>query len=424
MASQRMEDLTRAAAQAAAREGATFEAEWKPVLLGGLYELSQAPQGKKGSATDAMPANKRQLLDQDLQRELKRCGIPFKRNDKHPVRSLDAQRLLCAVEDAGTRVALAHALFRAYWVENKDVSQQDVLASIAQHHGINDVKDRIQNEKNKDTLRANTEWAAGHGAFGVPSFFVEVDDDLNLFFGNDRTHFAMRRLGVTPEHPLARPLRLQPTLRAAPKQDLVLNFYHDFSSPWSFLGSTQVFRLAEVHGARLVMKPILLGALFREIGTPNVPMLAISSVKRAYGGLDMQDWCAFHDNVPLRFPDDFPLRTVLPLRVAIADPAVTKHIYQAAWTQNKNVGDKDVLRQVLEKAGFDAETLFSQADQQGIKEQLKRNTMEFKDKGGCGVPTFQVGDAGALVWGQDRVNVVADMLSEAAESATAPSSSL
>lgn len=75
-------------------------------------------------------------------------------------------------------------------------------------------------------------------------------------------------------------------------------------------------RVARENNARIEYVPILLGALFKAIGTPNVPMLAISPAKREYMSKDLQDWCAWH-GVEFNFPSVFPIRTVLPLRVAI-----------------------------------------------------------------------------------------------------------
>jgi len=49
-------------------------------------------------------------------------------------------------------------------------------------------------------------------------------------------------------------------------------FYYDFSSPYAYLGATQIERVAQERGARVVWRPILVGALFNAIGTPNVPL--------------------------------------------------------------------------------------------------------------------------------------------------------
>lgn len=43
-----------------------------------------------------------------------------------------------------------------------------------------------------------------------------------------------------------------------------LTFYYDFSSPWSYLASTQVERIAQECNAEIEYVPILVGGLFRE----------------------------------------------------------------------------------------------------------------------------------------------------------------
>ena len=70
----------------ASRNGATIE--WKPVLLGGIYDLVKAPMGKAGSASDVEPPQKRLLSSQDLQRTVDRHGLEFSWHPQHPVRSL------------------------------------------------------------------------------------------------------------------------------------------------------------------------------------------------------------------------------------------------------------------------------------------------------------------------------------------------
>jgi 2-hydroxychromene-2-carboxylate isomerase len=70
--------------------------------------------------------------------------------------------------------------------------------------------------------------------------------------------------------------------------------------------------------------------------------------------------------------------------------------------------------QVLSQAGFDAGALLQQAQSQDVKEELRRRTNEVQELGGIGAPTFQVldpeGKSVAILWGQDRLNIVADLL--------------
>ncbi len=83
-----------------------IEVSWRPVLLGGLYAATKAPQGKDGSASDVMPAAKKALFQQDLVREAERGAVTLNWNPKHPCRSVNALRLVQGAP-AARRAAVA-----------------------------------------------------------------------------------------------------------------------------------------------------------------------------------------------------------------------------------------------------------------------------------------------------------------------------
>lgn len=167
-------------------------------------------------------------------------------------------------------------------------------------------------------------------------------------------------------------------------------------------------------------------------------MLALSEAKRAYSGQDIQDWCSFYGNVPLRFPDAFPLRTVLPLRLTLfymhhsieterGKLAKLIHtLFAAAWQHNVDIGKPEPLaaflllspgRLVLQ-AGlqrnldtFEALTsLLEEANACSLtKSGLRRRTEAAVHDGCCGVPSFQI-NGGPVLWGQDRFHYLQDAL--------------
>jgi len=137
-------------------------------------------------------------------------------------------------------------------------------------------------------------------------------------------------------------------------------------------------------------------------------MLAKSEAKRAYYAQDMQEWITWW-GIEFKFNAVFPLRTVLPLRVTILEPKTMQTIFKAAWARDLNVGDPNVLIKVLNDAGFNGEGLVGRSEEKAVKEQLKLNTVRAKEEGLCGLPTFQINDK-ELVWGQDKLDLVQDML--------------
>ena len=83
-----------------------------------------------------------------------------------------------------------------------------------------------------------------------------------------------------------------------------------------------------------------------------------------------------------------------------------------------DVSNTETLASHLTKSGFDGSDLIKKASQQHIKDQLRRNTEEAAKLGLCGVPTYIVHEkkgndwvpAGGIVWGQDELAVVEDLI--------------
>jgi 2-hydroxychromene-2-carboxylate isomerase len=76
---------------------------------------------------------------------------------------------------------------------------------------------------------------------------------------------------------------------------------------------------------------------------------------------------------------------------------------------NVDVADAAALARVLDAAGVDGAAVLAAADGAEVKAVLKANTDRAMAAGVCGVPSYQV-DEGTVVWGQDRLDVVADIL--------------
>ena len=188
-----------------------------------------------------------------------------------------------------------------------------------------------------------------------------------------------------------------------------VTFYYDFSSPYAYLGSTQIERVAREQGAVIEWKPFLLGALFKAIGTPIVPMHSASEPKRRYLQRDVMDWAAYW-SVPFSWPSRFPMRTVLPLRLALAVdrkllPSLSHAIFAAFWAADRDISDPAVLATLLADVGADPSALErATAPDPMVKQALVDNTDEALRNGVCGAPSFLV--RGHLFWGQDRLEFV------------------
>jgi 2-hydroxychromene-2-carboxylate isomerase len=358
------------------------ELRWRPVLLGGIYKAVGASQDP--SAQMAAAKARHNLLDMYRQAEL--AGVELTLHPQHPLRSVEAMRLLIAASEQA-RPALTHALYRHYHAEGGSLSLE-AIGPIAAAHGVD--PEAAHRPEVKQALHDATAEAVALGAFGVPMFVVGGQ----MWWGADRLPQVAEALGAPLPVPDYGPARPGATLR----------MFHDISSPFSFLASTRVEALAEAAGARLTWHPMLLGAVFREIGTPMVPIAAMSAEKRAWMGRDLMAW-AERFGVPLRWPSHFPLLTIAPLRVSLVEPRSIRAMYEAAWLHDRNVGEAGVLREVLDGAGFDGQGLLEAAGDPAIKQSLKDHTEAAVAAGVCGAPSFLVNER-TLFWGQDRMHMV------------------
>jgi 2-hydroxychromene-2-carboxylate isomerase len=391
------------------------ELVWKPMLLGGVFRAVETPMNL---AASQLPAKTRHGA-QDMMRWAELWKVPLHMPTAHPMRTVRALRTLLACPQ-NVWPKLIHALFAAYWIHGKEMSSPDTIAWALAEAGIEgelaDVAMQAnESEDRKQELRERTGEAIDRGVFGAPSIFLSgghLSEPL-MFWGQDRYTMTEAVLeGWTPGESSA---SYQPATEEAPEakstNDKHIDFWYDFSSPFAYLGAMRIEELARRCGATLSWKPLLLGALFKSVGTANVPLFAMSAPKRDYQIHDLKHWASW-SGAPLRFASAFPLRTVTALRLALlAEDRIgelSTLLFRAAWAEDRNIGDHDVLLDILDSAGFEGKAMLEQCSDPAVKARLRQNTDEAMQLGVFGVPTSIITVAGEsqLYWGQDRLALV------------------
>jgi 2-hydroxychromene-2-carboxylate isomerase len=374
----------------AARMGVTLS--YRPLLLGGVFRANETPQKLFATLAPAKAAHNME----DMQRWAKRFGVSLTMPANHPIRSVEALR---ATLVTGIDPRVVDAFFRAYWVDNADISSREVIAKVVAScgHDAELVLAAIDTQCVKDVLRERTDEAIALGIFGVPAFVV---DRTHLYWGQDRIAFVE---GVAPSPPVN---------VHVPVAVHDLSVYWDFSSPFAYLGATQVDALARRTNARVTWRPLLLGGLFRSIGTPDVPIATFSDAKKAYILKDLHRWAAYW-GIPFRFPSRFPTNSLRALRVYFALPedrraAYRDAVFRACWAEDRDITDDAVLVSCIGDDAIAREAL-AKANSDDVKAELRRATEHAAERGVFGVPTFVVGRE--LFWGQDRLDLVEEALS-------------
>ena len=384
--------------------------DWRPMLLGGVFRGTGAGDGPMAT----LSPQKAKHNYEDMLRWANAFGVPFRMPAAHPMRTVRALRVLLGLPHSRWPQAI-EALYTAYWQKNDDLTRDDVIVRTLASSSAIDAADvaaavaRADDDSIKDELRRRTDEAIALGVFGAPAWVLREPRPM-LFWGQDRIPFVEAALaGWDPEASAPpggpRPFKAAVKARAA----ATLDVYFDVASPFAYLGLTQLAGL----GVTPRLHPILLGALFKDLGTANVPLFEFPAAKRRFVELDMARWARWW-GVPFDPPAKFPQRTVTAQRICVIANEHGKGVDagialgRAMWAEQRDLESDDVLREIVGRAGLPAAWV-DEASTPRVKQALVDETARARAAGVFGVPTFVV-DGAQLFWGQDRLELVARAL--------------
>ncbi len=183
-----------------------------------------------------------------------------------------------------------------------------------------------------------------------------------------------------------------------------VDFYFDFSSPYSYIASEWVEALAARHGRTVRWHAVLLGVTFKaaELRAP-----VDHPVKREYVLRDFERSARF-EGVPYVLPDPFPIPTQNAARVFWwlheTDPARAaawaRAGLRAYFARGVNLSQAEALKGLAAEFGLDpgqAEAVWSDP---AWKDRLKRANEAAVAAGMFGAPYFVID--GEAFWGNDR----------------------
>jgi 2-hydroxychromene-2-carboxylate isomerase len=187
-----------------------------------------------------------------------------------------------------------------------------------------------------------------------------------------------------------------------------IEFYYDFGSPNAYLVDAVIHRIASRHDARVVLKPILLGGVFKATNN-QPPMAAFAAVppKLDYLRTEIARFVKRYE-VAFFFNPHFPVMTVAVMRGAVASlgqPYERDYydtVMRAMWHDGEKMDDPDVIAQVLTAAGLPAAEIMEAAQTQKVKDRLRDLTDAAVARGVFGAPTMFVGEE--MFFGKDSLD--------------------
>jgi 2-hydroxychromene-2-carboxylate isomerase len=185
-----------------------------------------------------------------------------------------------------------------------------------------------------------------------------------------------------------------------------IDFYFDFSSPYSFLAAEQIEALAARHGRTVRFMPILLGVVFKASG--SAPLTEQYGPKARYSVHDFERSARFA-GVRYRHPSKFPIgavaaaRGVLWLQQHRPDKAnaFVLAVFRAFFQDDRDISDPAVVADIAQSIGLDGAGLLEGAQSPQIKESLRKQVEDAVALGVFGAPTIVVD--GETFWGNDRL---------------------
>ena len=156
------------------------QVRWHPVLLGIIF-----PAIGSRPPADTVTARGRYFF-MDFARSARFLGVPFNQPSRFPLPTQNAARAYYWLhgQDCALARRFAHAVFRAFFIDDNDISAPETVLEIAAKIGVDRsiLASALQTPELKARLKEENDRALAIGVFGSPHVII----DGEAFFGVDR----------------------------------------------------------------------------------------------------------------------------------------------------------------------------------------------------------------------------------------------
>jgi 2-hydroxychromene-2-carboxylate isomerase len=194
-----------------------------------------------------------------------------------------------------------------------------------------------------------------------------------------------------------------------------VEFHFDFGSPNAYLSHLVIPAIEQRTGSKFQYMPVLLGGVFK-LTNNRSPAESLAGIKNKpqYQRLETARFIRRHGITKFQSNPFFPVNTLMIMRGAIAARAMgvferyVDEMYRHMWAEPKKMDDPNIVRGVLDAAGFDSGRWFELIQSAPVKDELLHNTERSVERGTFGSPTFFVD--GEIFFGKDRLREVEEMI--------------
>ncbi|MEN0088845.1 MAG: 2-hydroxychromene-2-carboxylate isomerase [Pseudomonadota bacterium] len=203
-----------------------------------------------------------------------------------------------------------------------------------------------------------------------------------------------------------------------------IDYYSFCLSPFTLFGHDALKAVAERHGKTINYKPMKLFSVWEN--SEAVPPAKRPPVRQRYRFIELQR-IALQRGLTINLkPAHFPTDPTLADNSAIAivqgggDPhAFMSAIGRAVWCEDKDVADEAVVRGCLTANGHDADAIVAAAREPAAEAQRDQNTEDAVEADAIGAPAYVY--QGEVFWGQDRIEMLDQMITSGREPFGQPS---
>lgn len=194
-----------------------------------------------------------------------------------------------------------------------------------------------------------------------------------------------------------------------------VEFHFDFGSPNAYLSHLVIPAIEQRTGSKFQYVPVLLGGVFK-LTNNRSPAESLAGIKNKpqYERLETARFIRRHGITKFQSNPFFPVNTLMIMRGAIAARAMgvferyVDEMYRHMWAEPKKMDDPNIVRGVLDAAGFESARWFELIQSTPVKDELLHNTERSVERGTFGSPTFFVD--GEIFFGKDRLREVEEMI--------------